>query len=176
MGSGLRRPGRRSRVGRTEGGARCADRAPSRKTDVKDSEWICDLVAHGLVRPSFVPPPEIRRLTDFTRLRKAQINERARVIQRLERSGRKPRSSSPASPRVRTRSLARAMLEALLSGVSDPKQLAELAKARMRQKIPQLREALANRFQIDHLARSAAGRDHVPTVQQLAEVTAGARR
>jgi transposase len=58
---------------------------PGRKTDVKDSEWICQLVAHGLVRPSFVPPPEIRRLRDLTRLRKAQINERARCIQRLEK-------------------------------------------------------------------------------------------
>jgi len=48
---------------------------PGRKTDVKDSEWICQLVEHGLVRPSFVPPPEIRRLRDLTRLRKAQINE-----------------------------------------------------------------------------------------------------
>jgi transposase len=45
---------------------------PGRKTDVKDSEWICQLVQHGLVRPSFVPPPEIRRLRDLTRLRKAQ--------------------------------------------------------------------------------------------------------
>ena len=58
---------------------------PGRKTDVKDSEWICQLVQHGLVRPSFVPPPEIRRLRDLTRLRKAQINERARSIQRLEK-------------------------------------------------------------------------------------------
>ena len=52
---------------------------PGRKTDVKDSEWICQLVAHGLVRPSFVPPPEIRRLRDLTRLRKAQSNERTRA-------------------------------------------------------------------------------------------------
>jgi transposase len=58
---------------------------PGRKTDVKDSEWICDLVAHGLVRPSFVPPPEIRRLRDFTRLHKAQSNERTRAIQRVEK-------------------------------------------------------------------------------------------
>jgi transposase len=51
-----------------------------RTTDVKDSEWICQLVQHGLVRPSFVPPPEIRRLRDLTRLRTAQTNERARRI------------------------------------------------------------------------------------------------
>jgi transposase len=58
---------------------------PGRKTDVKDSNWICQLVQHGLVRPNFVPPPEIPRLRDLTRLRKAQINERARSIQRLEK-------------------------------------------------------------------------------------------
>src|ERR687897_3150986 len=58
---------------------------PGRKTDVKDSEWICQLVQHGLVRPSFVPPPEIRQLRDLTRLRKAQTDERIRAIQRLEK-------------------------------------------------------------------------------------------
>lgn len=123
---------------------------PGRKTDVKDSEWICQLVQHGLVRPSFVPPPEIRRLRDLTRLRRAQTNERGRSIQRLEKvlqdAGIK--LSSVAS-HTYSKS-ARAMLEALLSGVSDPEQLAELAKARMRLKIPQLREALASRFTIEH--------------------------
>jgi transposase len=123
---------------------------PGRKTDVKDSEWICQLVQHGLVRPSFVPPPEIRRLRDLTRLRKAQTNERGRAIQRLEKvlqdAGIK--LSSVAS-HTYSKS-ARAMLDALLGGVSDPEQLAELAKARMRQKIPQLREALASRFTVEH--------------------------
>jgi transposase len=123
---------------------------PGRKTDVKDSEWICQLVQHGLVRPSFVPPPEIRRLRDLTRLRRAQINERGRSIQRLEKvlqdAGIK--LSSVAS-HTYSKS-ARAMLEALLSGVTEPERLAELAKARMRLKIPQLREALQSRFQIEH--------------------------
>lgn len=123
---------------------------PGRKTDVKDSEWICQLVQHGLVRPSFVPPPEIRRLRDLTRLRKAQSNERGRSIQRLEKvlqdAGIK--LSSVAS-HTYSKS-ARAMLEALLSGVTDPEQLAELSKSRMRAKIPQLREALQSRFTIEH--------------------------
>ena len=123
---------------------------PGRKTDVKDSEWICQLVQHGLVRPSFVPPPEIRRLRDLTRLRTAQTNERARTIQRLEKvlqdAGIK--LSSVAS-HTYSKS-ARAMLEALLSRRHRPRQLAELAKARMRTKIPQLREALASRFTIEH--------------------------
>ena len=123
---------------------------PGRKTDVKDSEWICQLVQHGLVRPSFVPPPEIRRLRDLTRLRTAQSNERTRTIQRLEKvlqdAGIKLSSVASTS----YSKSARAMLEALLSGVSDPDQLAELSKGKMRAKIPQLREALQSRFMVEH--------------------------
>jgi transposase len=58
---------------------------PGRKTDVADSVWICQLAEHGLVRPSFVPPPPIRRLRNLTRARKAQINERGRTVQRLDK-------------------------------------------------------------------------------------------
>jgi Transposase len=126
-----------------------------RTTDVKDSEWICQLVQHGLVRPSFVPPPEIRRLRDLTRLRTAQTNERARTIQRLEKvlqdAGIKLSSVASTS----YSKSARAMLEALLCGVTDPEQLAQLSKARMRTKIPRLREALQSRFQIEHHGNSS---------------------
>ena len=97
-----------------------------------------------------MPPAEIRRLRDLTRLRRAQTNERGRSIQRLEKvlqdAGIK--LSSVAS-HTYSKS-ARAMLEALLSGVTDPGQLAELAKSGMRTKIPQLREALQSRFTIEH--------------------------
>jgi len=123
---------------------------PGRKTDVKDSEWICQLVAHGLVRPSFVPPPEIRRLRDLTRLRKAQTNERTRAIQRLEKVLQDAGIKLTSVASQTYSKSARAMLEALLSGVTDPELLAELAKARMRSKIPQLREALQNRFDVSH--------------------------
>ncbi|MGZ6618036.1 MAG: IS110 family RNA-guided transposase, partial [Solirubrobacteraceae bacterium] len=123
---------------------------PGRKTDVKDSEWICQLVQHGLVRPSFVPPPEIRRLRDLTRLRKAQTNERGRTIQRLEKVLQDAGIKLSSVASTTYSKSARAMLEALLSGVTDPEQLAELSKARMRVKIPQLREALQSRFQIEH--------------------------
>ncbi len=58
---------------------------PGRKSDVIDSAWCCQLLEHGLVRPSFVPPPEIRRLRDLTRLCVAQVEERTRAIQRLEK-------------------------------------------------------------------------------------------
>ncbi len=123
---------------------------PGRKTDVKDSEWICQLVQHGLVRPSFVPPPEIRRLRDLTRLRTAQSNERARTIQRLEKVLQDAGIKLSSVASTTYSKSARAMLEALLSGVTDPEQLAELSKGKMRAKIPQLREALQSRFTIEH--------------------------
>jgi transposase len=123
---------------------------PGRKTDVKDSEWICQLVAHGLVRPSFVPPREIRRLRDLTRLRAADSHERSRTIQRLEKvlqdAGIKLTSVASGT----WSKSARAMLEAMLSGVSDPETLAQLAKGKMRAKIPQLQEALQSRFKVEH--------------------------
>jgi transposase len=123
---------------------------PGRKTDVKDSDWICQLVQHGLVRPSFVPPPEIRRLRDLTRLRKAQTNERARTIQRLEKVLQDAGIKLSSVASTTYSKSARAMLEALLTGVTDPDQLAELSKGKMRAKIPQLREALQSRFQVEH--------------------------
>jgi len=123
---------------------------PGRKTDVKDSDWICQLVQHGLVRPSFVPPPEIRRLRDLTRLRKAQTNERARTIQRLEKVLQDAGIKLSSVASTTYSKSARAMLEALLTGVTDPDQLAELSKGKMRAKIPQLREALQGRFQLEH--------------------------
>ena len=123
---------------------------PGRKTDVKDSEWICQLVQHGLVRPSFVPPPEIRRLRDLTRLRTAQGNERSRTIQRLEKVLQDAGIKLSSVASTTYSKSARAMLEALLSGVSDPAQLAELSKGKMRAKIPELKDTLQSRFTIEH--------------------------
>src|SRR4051812_16412364 len=94
--------------------------------------------------------PEIRRLRDLTRLRKAQINERIRAIQRLEKVLQDAGIKLTSVASQTYSKSARAMLEALLAGVTDPEKLAALAKARMRSKIPQLREALANRFDVAH--------------------------
>jgi transposase len=130
---------------------------PGRKSDVIDSRWCCELVELGLVRPSFVPPPEIRRLRDLTRLRSTQVQERTRTIERLEKvlqdAGIKLTSVASGVYSVS----ARAMLEALLGGVTDPFVLAELAKGRMRKKIPQLQEALASRFDVTHHGVLVAG-------------------
>jgi transposase len=123
---------------------------PGRKTDVKDAEWICQLVEHGLVRPSFVPPREIRELRDLTRYRKALIQERTREVQRLDKvlqdAGIK---LSSVATEVLGRS-GRAMLDALVSGTHDPEVLAELARGRLRAKLPALREALTGRFRAHH--------------------------
>jgi transposase len=123
---------------------------PGRKTDMADAEWICQLVEHGLVRPSFVPPRPIRELRDLTRYRRAQIEERTREAQRLDKvlqdAGIK--LSSVASDVLGASG--RAMLEALVAGTHDPELLAELAKGRLRQKLPALREALHGRFRAHH--------------------------
>jgi len=124
--------------------------APGRKTDVSDSAWICQLVEHGLVRPSFVPPKPIRELRDLTRYRRAQIEERTRVVQRLEKvlqdAGIKLTSVASRILSVSGRD----MLEAMLAGERDPQVLAGLARGRMCEKIPQLADALAGRFRSEH--------------------------
>ena len=123
---------------------------PGRKTDVKDAEWICQLVEHGLVRPSFVPPRPIRELRNLTRYRRVVIEERTREAQRLEKlledAGIK--LSSVASDFLGASG--RAMLRALVAGERDPEALADLAKATLRRKLPQLREALEARFEPHH--------------------------
>src|SRR4051794_14590327 len=123
---------------------------PGRKTDVADSAWTAHLSEHGLATPRFVQPAPIRELRDLTRHRRVLIEERTRVIQRLEKvlqdAGIK--LSSVASTLL-TKS-GRAILDALLAGISDPVQLAELAKGRLRAKMPALREALAGEFRVAH--------------------------
>lgn len=130
--------------------ARHLKTVPGRKTDVKDAEWIAQLVAHGLVRPSFVPPKPIRELRELTRYRRAQIEERGREAQRLDKvlqdSGIK--LSSVASDILGKSG--RAMLTALVDGTTDPELLAELSLGKLRKKIPELREALEGHFARHH--------------------------
>jgi len=123
---------------------------PGRKTDVADSAWIAQLVEHGLVRPSFVPPPQIRQLRDFTRHRRVLSEERTRTVQRLEKVLQDAGTKLTSVASTVLSKSGRAMLEAMLAGQSDPVLLAELAKGRMRSKIPQLVDALRGNFRIDH--------------------------
>ena len=97
---------------------------PGRKTDLADAEWLADVAAHGMVRPSFVPPPEIRELREVTRYRKTQAKARAKEIQRLEKTLQDAgiKLSSVASKVWRQSS--RAMIEAMMGGERDPVVLA----------------------------------------------------
>ena len=134
---------------------------PGSKTDIADAEWLADVAAHGMVRPSFVPPPPVRVLRELTRYRKTQIVIRAQEIQRLDKvlqdAGIK--ISSVAS-NVLGKST-RAMIEALIAGERDTSVLADMAKARMRSKIPALTEALVGRFAAHHGALARSILDHI---------------
>jgi transposase len=130
--------------------ARHVKNLPGRKTDVSDAAWLAELGAHGLVRGSFVPPEPIRQLRDLTRARTTITRERAREIQRLEKlledAGIKLSSVATEITGVS----GRAMLAALIAGQRDPAVLADLAKRRLRSKIPELTEALTGRFAEHH--------------------------
>jgi transposase len=134
---------------------------PGRKTDLSDAEWLADVAAHGMVRPSFVPPPEIRELRELTRYRKTQIDARAKEIQRLEKvlqdAGIK--LSSVASEVWSASS--RKIIEALIAGERNPVVLANLVLGRMRPKIAQLEEALAGHFGAHHAFVCRQVIDHI---------------
>jgi transposase len=130
--------------------ARHMKAVPGRKTDVKDAEWIAELVEHGLVRPSFVPPEPIRHLRDLTRYRTEIVRERTREVQRLEKFLEDTGIKLSVVVSDLTGKSARAMLEALVAGQRDPQVLAELALGSMRGKRPLLGEALTGRFTAHH--------------------------
>jgi transposase len=130
--------------------ARHLRNVPGRKTDVADAEWIAQLVEHGLVRPCFVPPPRIRELRNLTRYRKTLIEERTREVQRLDKmlqdAGVKL-SSVASDPLGKS---GRAMLSAMVAGSTDPVVLADLARGKLRAKLPALQRALTSRFARQH--------------------------
>lgn len=115
---------------------------PGRKTDVKDCEWLAELLQHGLLRGSFIPPKPIRELRDLTRLRSRLVEDRTsisnRILKVLEDANIK--LSSVASDTFGVSGMD--MLESIIEGVDDPDVLAEMARKRLREKIPQLRLAL----------------------------------
>jgi transposase len=115
---------------------------PGRKTDVKDAEWIAELLSYGLLRGSFIPPPEIRELRDLTRYRTTLIRQRADQCNRIQKllEGGNIKLASVATDILGVSGWE--MLTALAAGETDARQLAELARGRMRKKIPELIEAL----------------------------------
>jgi transposase len=137
---------------------------PGRKTDVGDAAWLCELLECGLLRGSFVPPPAIRELRDLVRYRKRLIQahgaECQRIQKTLEDAGIKLGSVATDVLGVS----GRAMLAALVAGERDPQVLAELAKGKLRKKLPQLRQALRGRFRQHHgllVGLALAHREHL---------------
>lgn len=119
---------------------------PGRKTDVRDAEWIADLLRHGLLRASFIPDRPQRELRELTRYRTTLIQERAHEVNRLQKvlEGANIKLASVATD-VLGRS-GRDILEALMGGTTDAAALARLARGRLREKLPQLEQALAGQF------------------------------
>jgi transposase len=142
---------------------------PGRKTDVKDCEWIADLLSHGLLRGSFIPPEPIRDLRDLTRYRKTLTDERVREVNRLQKflEGANIKLSSVATDVMGVSG--RAMLEALLSGSTDSQVLSELAKGRLRKKLPELKKALEGRFRSHHRFMVAEVLTHLDFLDEAIE-------
>jgi transposase len=120
--------------------------SPGRKTDAADATWLAELCEIGLLRPSFIPPPDIAALPQLTRYRKKLIEGRTSESQRLRKVGEDGgiKLDSVASDVLGVSG--RAMIEALIAGERDPVVLAELAKGVLRRKIPDLTLALSGRF------------------------------
>lgn len=140
---------------------------PGRKSDALDAVWLAELTECGLLRGSFIPPPQIAAIRELTRYRKKLIEQRTSELQRLakvlEDSGIKIDSVASAL----TTLSARDMIEALIAGVRDPVVLAELARGTMRKKIPELQMACAGRFGDQHALMCTLHLEHIDHLQDM---------
>ena len=150
--------------------AQHVNKVPGRKTDVKDAEWLADLLCHGLLRPSFVPPPPIRQLRDLTRYRRklvqSQAAERNRLLKLLQSANIKLASVATDVFGVS----GRLMLRALIEGQASPKEMAQLAKNKLRNKIPELELALEGRIEEHHRFLLKLQLDRLESVEKPIEV------
>ena len=125
-------------------------KVPGRKTDVKDAQWIAELLQHGLLRPSFVPAKPIRQLRDLTRQRVQLVRQKVQVGNRIHKTleDANIKLGSVASDVLGVSG--RVMIRAIIDGESDPIKLADMARQRLRKKIPQLQEALSGEIENHH--------------------------
>jgi transposase len=140
-----------------------------RKTDVKDSEWLAELMLHGLLKPSFIPPNPQRALRELTRYRTRLVQERARVVNRVQKllEGANIKLSSVASDIMGVS--ARAMLTEIVAGQTDAEMMADLARGRMRNKIPELEKALTGIVQSHQRFVLAQQLDHIDFLDEKVE-------
>jgi transposase len=150
---------------------------PGKKTDVRDSEWLADLLRHDLLRASFIPPAPIRAVRELTRYRKTLVQQRTDEANRLQKTleGANLKLATVASNVLGVSG--RHMLEALLGGEQDPEVLADLARGVLRAKLPQLRQALSGRVQPHHLVLIGQILGHIEFLEQaIAQVQAEIER
>jgi transposase len=139
---------------------------PGRKTDLRDAEWIADLLRHGLLRPSFIPSAFERELRELTRYRTRLIQNRSRTINRLHKTLEDTNIKLTSVATDIMGKSAQAILKALLGGQTDPHVLAELAKGRMRAKKDLLAQALVGQFEAHHRFLIA---EHLCLIEHLDE-------
>ena len=140
---------------------------PGRKTDVKDCQWLAELLQYGLLRGSFIPPQWQRDLRDLTRERTQLINEQTRVANRMHKILEDANIKLGSVATDILGASGRDMLRALIGGEQDPEVLAEMARSRLRDKIPQLRRALRGRVREHHRFQLALQWDHLEQLDQL---------
>ena len=140
---------------------------PGRKTDIKDSEWIAQLLQHGLLRPSFIPPRPTRELRDLTRQRTQLTAEKTAVANRIQKvlEDANIKLGSVASNVLGVSG--RDMIEAIIRGEFDPVKLADLARRRLRGKIPQLRVALQGSVTEHHRFLLRSLMDHLNHLERM---------
>jgi transposase len=140
---------------------------PGRKTDVKDCQWIAQLLQHGLLKASFVPPEPIRELRDLTRQRTQLIGEHTAAANRIQKVLEDANIKLAGVASDVLGASGRDMLEALIAGETDPAKLADLARKRLREKIPQLRLALHGRVTDHHRFLLRLHLDHLSQLEGL---------
>jgi len=121
---------------------------PGRKTDVKDAEWLADLLAHGLLQPSFIPPAPVRALRELVGYRTSLVQARTQEINRVQKLLEVANIKLASVATDVLGKSGRAMLNGLVAGDHDPAALAELARGRLRVKLPELRRALEGQLQL----------------------------
>src|SRR6266498_4288777 len=142
---------------------------PGRKTDVRDGEWIANLLRHGLLRASFVPERPQRELRELTRYRTSLIRERAAEINRIQKTleGANIKLGDVASDILGVSG--RQILTALVSGTADPTTLADFARGKLRSKLPQLKRALVGQFGAHQRFLLAQQLAHLDALDELIE-------
>lgn len=149
--------------------ARHVKQVPGRKTDVSDSQWLAQLLGHGLLRGSFVPPRPIRDLRDLTRQRSQLVSECTGVANRIHKTLEDANIKLGSVASDILGKSGRTMLDGLIAGDVSPEELADLARRRLRGKIPELRLALEGRSTDHHRFMLRLLRDHILQLEGLIE-------